>query len=55
MEWIITNNMGFFNNIFFIFYKVIYVYLLKLGGYVCLSVSYRGVPLEPSCLLLRMF
>ena len=30
-------------------YKDIYVYLLALGGYVCLSVSYRAVPLGPSC------
>ena len=37
-EWIIKNNTGLFNDIHFIFYKDIYVYLLAIGSYVCFSV-----------------
>ena len=44
MEWVIKNDTGLFNDIYFIFYKDIYVYLVALGGYVCLSDS--GIPLR---------
>ena len=38
MEWVNKNYTGLLNDIYFIFYKDIYVYLLALGGYVCRSV-----------------
>ena len=38
MEWVIKNYAGLFNDIYFIFYKDIYVHLLALAGYVCPAV-----------------
>ena len=50
------NYTGLFNNIYFISYKDIYVYLLALGQkevmFVSLFVSYRGVPLGHGAVML---
>ena len=40
-KFVKQNDTGLFKDIYFIFYKDIYVFLLALGGYVCMSISYR--------------